>query len=255
MEGVVVEKSKMGEIVYLLYCKKESVNNPLVIICHGWGNDKYEGSNLALNLALQGYSVICFDADKHGERDDGNAQNVSSHSSFIKRMTGVIKQNSDDINTLIEYYQEDIRIDRSRIAVVGISMGAMSTFYSLTQNQLIKVAVPILGSPDFVGLEKFALEADSVNKILSDDEELAIRHMAEIDPCLYLIENESRPMLIINGEKDDWVPANFAKDFYEKMKSKYDKNNTEIEFNLADESHYFSNDMRDHTIKWLNKNL
>ncbi|WP_412767912.1 alpha/beta hydrolase family protein, partial [Vibrio anguillarum] len=104
-------------------------------------------------------------------------------------------------------------------------MGAMSTFYSLTQNQLIKVAVPILGSPDFVGLEKFALQADSVNKILSHDEKLAIRHMAEIDPCLYLIENETRPMLIINGEKDDWVPANFAKDFYEKVKSRYDKNN------------------------------
>src|SRR5690606_9604230 len=136
---------------------------------------------------------------KPGERDDGKAQNVSSDSRFIKRMTGVIKQNSDDINTLIDHYQEEILIDRSTIAVVGISMGAMSTFYSLTQHQLIKVAVPILGSPDFVGLEKFALQADSVNKILSHDEKLAIRHMAEIDPCLYLIENETRPMLIING--------------------------------------------------------
>ncbi|MGT0149166.1 hypothetical protein ACT691_03500 [Vibrio metschnikovii] len=68
--------------------------------------------------------------DKHGERDDGNAQNISSHSSFIKRMTGIIKQNSDDINTLIDHYHKDIRIDRSRIAVVGISIGAMSTFYS-----------------------------------------------------------------------------------------------------------------------------
>lgn len=255
MEGVVVEKSKIGEIVSLLYCKKESVNNPLVIICHGWSNDKYEGSNLALKLALQGYAVICFDADKHGERDDGNALDVGSHSDFAKTMTGVIKQNSDDINTLIEYYQEDTRIDPSRVAVVGISMGAMSTFYSLTKNERIKVAVPIIGSPDFVGLEKFVLEADSVNKALSDDEKLAIRYMAEIDPYLYLIENESRPMLIINGEKDDWVPASFSKGFYEKMKSKYDKNNTEIEFSLVDESHYFSNDMRDHAIQWLNKNL
>lgn len=255
MEGVVVEKSKIGEIAYLFYCKKESVNQPLVIICHGWDNDKYEGSNLALNLSLQGYSVICFDADKHGERHDGNAQNFSCHSDFIKRMTGVIKQNSADINTLVDHYQEDIRIDPSRIAVVGISMGAMSTFYSLTKNKHIKVAVPIIGSPDFVGLEKYALEADSVNKILSEDEKLAIKYMAEIDPCLYLIENETRPMLIINGEKDDWVPANFAKGFYEKIKSKYARNNIEIEFILADESHYFSNDMRDHTIKWLNENL
>lgn len=58
MEGVVVEKSKMGEIVYLLYCKKESVNNPLVIICHGWNNDKYEGSNLALKFSSSG--LLCY---------------------------------------------------------------------------------------------------------------------------------------------------------------------------------------------------
>ncbi|MDA0120407.1 alpha/beta hydrolase family protein [Vibrio sp. T11.5] len=255
MQDVLVEKSHIGEIVYLLYAQKESVNNPLVIICHGWNNDKYEGSNLALNLALQGYSVICFDADKHGERDDGNAQNVTTHSDFSKRMVGVIKQNSDDIHTLIEHYQEDSRIDPSRIAVVGISMGAMSTFYSLAQNKRIKVAVPVLGSPDFVGLEKFALETDSVKKPLGDDEKLAIQYMADIDPCLYLIENEHRPMLIINGAKDDWVPANFAQNFYEKLKTRYANNNTEIEFKLADESHYFSNHMRDHTIKWLKKNL
>ena len=255
MEGVFVEKVDLGEIVHLLYSNKELLKSPLVIICHGWNNDKYEGSNLALNLALQGYSVICFDSDSHGERNDGNAQSMGSHSRFIKRVTQVIKQNANDIDTLIKHYQEDIRIDPSRIALVGISVGAMSTFYSLTQNNQIKVAVPILGSPDFVGLEKFALKADSDNKTFNEDEKLAIRYMKEIDPCLYLLENESRPMLIINGERDDWVPAKFAKDFFETVKSKYDKNNTEIAFNLADESHYFSNDMRDHTICWLNKHL
>ncbi|WP_435247050.1 alpha/beta hydrolase family protein [Vibrio sp. nBUS_14] len=177
---------------------------------------------------------------------DSRYKLVTAHSSIIR-----FKAPLNDAQQL----QEDIRIDPSRIALVGISMGALSTFYSLTQNNQIKVAVPILGSPDFVGLEKFALKADSDNKTFNEDEKLAIRYMKEIDPCLYLLENESRPMLIINGERDDWVPAKFAKDFFEKVKSKYDKNNTEIAFNLADESHYFSNDMRDHTICWLNKHL
>ncbi|MCG9552573.1 prolyl oligopeptidase family serine peptidase [Vibrio sp. Isolate31] len=255
MEGVLVEKVDLGEIVHLLYSNKEWVKSPLVIICHGWNNDKYEGSNLVLNLALQGYSVICFDSDSHGERNDGNAQSMDSHSRFIKRVTQVIKQNANDIDTLIKHYQEDIRIDPSRIALVGISMGAMSTFYSLTQNNQIKAAVPILGSPDFVGLEMFALEAGSASKVLSDDEKRAIQYMAEIDPYLHLVNNESRAMLLINGRKDDWVPSNFAEKFYKSVRSKYGNANTEIEFYLADESHYFPNDMRDHTIRWLNKHL
>lgn len=239
----------------MLYCKKESTNKPLVIISHGAGNDKYEGSNLALNLALQDYCVICFDADKHGERNDGSAKSVSSHSSFTEIMTSVIKQNANDINALVNHCKKDDRIDQSRIAMLGISMGAMSIFYTLTKNKDIKVAVPIIGSPDFVGLEKYALEANSANKVLSEDEKLGIKYMEEIDPYLYLIESENRPMLIMNGEKDDWVPANFSKRFYDKVKGRYEKNNTQIEFFLSNESHYFSNGMRDHTIKWLNKNL
>ena len=47
MEGVFVEKVDLGEIVHLLYSNKELLKSPLVIICHGWNNDKYEGSNLA----------------------------------------------------------------------------------------------------------------------------------------------------------------------------------------------------------------
>lgn len=255
MEEVIVEKSKLGEIVYLFYCKKESINKPLVIISHGAGNDKYEGSNLALNLALQGYCVICFDADKHGERDDGSTQNASSHSSFTKIMAHVIKQSSEDIKLLINSCKLDDRVDQSRIALVGISMGAMSTFYTLTKNQDIKVAIPIIGSPDFVGLEKYALEANSANKVLSQDEKIGIKYMKDIDPYLYLIKNENRPMLIMNGEKDDWVPANFSEGFYDKIRQKYEQNNTQLDFFLSDESHYFSNGMRDHTIKWLNENL
>ncbi|WP_188047584.1 alpha/beta hydrolase family protein [Vibrio vulnificus] len=255
MEEIIVERSKLGEIVYLFYCKKESINEPLVIIAHGAGNDKYEGSNLALNLALQGYCVMCFDAFEHGERYDSSAQNTSSHSSFNKSAAHVIKQSSDDIKLLINSYKLDDRVDQSRIALVGISMGAMSTFYTLTKNQDIKVAISILGSPDFVGLEMYTLEDNSTKKVLSQDEKNGIKYMEDIDPYLYLIRNENRPMLIINGEKDDWVPAHFSEGFYKKIRAKYEKNNTQLDFFLYDESHYFSNDMRDHTIKWLNENL
>lgn len=255
MEKITVEKNNLGEIIYLFFCEKESINKPLVIIAHGAGNDKYEGSNLALNLAIQGYCVICFDADKHGERDDGSAKNASGYSSFTKIMAHVIKQSSDDISQLINNHQSDDRVDQSRIALVGISMGAMSTFYTLTKNQDIKVAVPIIGSPDFLGLERYTLEANSNSKVLSEDEKVGIKYMKDINPYSYLIENEKRPMLIMNGEKDDWVPAGFSKAFYDEVKKKYELNQTKIDFFLSDESHYFSNDMRDHAIKWLNENL
>jgi len=204
----------------------------------------------ALKLAFNNFNVVCFDSVLHGERNELQAQEFRNLS-FFEEMKYVIQSNLKDFGKLLAHLKSDERVDDSRVGLVGISLGALSAFYSLSQSSEICAIVSMLGSPNFSGLEQYTSKAMDEN----GDSNIPTQVLFEIDPYRKLLKNEIRPMLLINGKNDDWIPSRFSESFYNQIKSRYEGSNLTIELFLSDEGHFVSNEMRERTVSWLQSNL
>ena len=255
MRKIIIEENVVEDIPYMLFYKADFKKIPLVIIAHGFNNNKYEGSDLAIRLAENGIGAITFDLYKQGQRYDGFLENVTCDAEFGYQIFNILKESYNDIKKLINLFKNDSRIDGNRLGLAGISLGAKLCYYSLANNKDIKVAVPILGSPKFKESLIYSMEKENESDFIDTEEKELLEFVKKMDPYEYLVQNESRELLIINASKDDDVPAKFAIDFYDEIQSKYKENNTAIELFVADEFHYVSNEMKDKTIDWFKKYL
>ena len=53
-----------------------------------------------------------------------------------------------DMQSIVEYYDNDRRVDTSRVDITGLSQGGYVSFTTLSKTDRITVAAPIVGSPD-----------------------------------------------------------------------------------------------------------
>ncbi|QNO14268.1 alpha/beta hydrolase [Alkalicella caledoniensis] len=255
MKRIITEISKIKDIPYMIFYKEDGKKLPLVIICHGFNCDKYTSATMAIKLAEKGFCAITFDSSKHGERYDGFLDNITCDADFGTALYSIIRDTYTDISIIVNGMSNDPRIDTSKIGLTGGSMGAMATYYALTKSRDIKVAVPIIGTPDFVSSLMYGMEKEDECQFASPEEKKVLEFVKELDPYQHLIENENRPLLIINASKDDDVPPQRSIDFYNEIKVRYEKEGIPIEQFIADEFHFMSQEMIDKAVDWFEKYL
>ncbi|QVK18375.1 alpha/beta hydrolase [Mycoplasmatota bacterium] len=255
MKKVKIELNKHLDIPYLLYYLENSKNCPLVIMGHGFNNDKYEGSDIAIKLASKEVCVLSFDLYKQGERYDGFLDKVKSDAEFGYTLFNIIKKSNEDLLKLIDFFKQDDKVDASKIGMLGFSLGANLCFYSFANNKDLKFAVPILGSPDFTNLLIYSMEKENESDFKTQEEIKLLEFIKGIDPYDNLVQNENRHLFIINGTKDDDVPSRFSENFYQEIKKRYDLNDSKVELLITDDNHYVSNEMKDNAIEWIINNI
>ena len=253
MQKIITEINTIEEIPYMLFYQEGAQNLPLVLINHGFNNDKYEGAHLALKLAGKGFCVITYDLHKHGERYNGFLENITCDADFGYALFNIIKSSYNDLEKIIKHFKSDVRIDLKRIGITGFSMGGILCFYALAHNPTIKVAVPILGSPDFTKQLLYSMEKENESHFNTEKEIKLLQFVKGMNPYQQLVENENRPLLMINASKDEDIPARHSVDFYNTIKHRYDGVISSIEMFVADEFHYVSNDMLDKAVQWFER--
>ncbi len=142
---------------------------PLVLLLHGWSGSKedwYKDENISSGGVMRkallnaGYATLALDASTHGERsheidyqhvnpfNDPKAPPRRNYFSFAEITVQTIK----DYRRSLDYMAQRDDIDMQRIGLVGYSMGGMDSFYLLSVEPRIKVAVacvPPLVSPGY----------------------------------------------------------------------------------------------------------
>lgn len=247
--NIITEVNRIANIPSLLFYEESSRKNPLVLIVHGFNNDKYEGTKIALKLAQKGFSVLCFDIDKHGDRYEGFMERIDSDVSFGNALFTILENTSNDIDNLIKAVGGHMSVDSSRIGLIGISHGANICNYYISKNDIAS-CVSMLGSPNFIDLMVYAMEKESVDDFVTAEESKMLDFVGKLNPYERLKVCKT-PLFLINASKDDNVPFVFSETLYKECSESSD-----IEFELEDEYHFVSNSMIDKAIKWtINKML
>jgi dipeptidyl aminopeptidase/acylaminoacyl peptidase len=178
---------------------------PAIIYAHGSGNDQRSGLYLVPLLHQAGYHILLFSFRNHGRSEhrgigltygDGESQDVDAAVRFLREAKGI-----------------------ARIGVIGYSIGAASAILSAARNPSIGAVVAIApytctpelwsGSrPKFIPpfVSTIALWLASRWKGFSDAETCPVKVVRQIAP---------RPLLLIHGTQDRYIPYSHSQRLFE----------------------------------------
>ncbi len=138
---------------------KAGTNPPPLVLClHGWSGSKedwYQDTNyingglMRKALLGAGYAILALDAPTHGERsheidyqsvnafDDKKAPARRNYFTYAEIAIQTVK----DYRRALDFLAERGDVDTNRVGLVGYSMGGMDSFYLLSVEPRIRVAV------------------------------------------------------------------------------------------------------------------
>jgi dienelactone hydrolase len=137
------------------YYKKGNRAMPVVIFLHGLGGNKEQDENRLRALAGKGFFVLAIDAYLHGERKvpgifapGKNMGNLGEDYSIWVHQSAV-SHTARDVSKIIDTLSARADVDRSRIGVIGISMGSSTCMVLAWREPRISVVVGLIGAVDF----------------------------------------------------------------------------------------------------------
>ncbi len=191
-EKVVFRVRDSWVVGYLGIPKTGSAPYPCVLALHPlttnkliwWEDGDYaDGAKLTKALLNAGVAVFTPDAQYHGERMSSNGFEPPGVMVFEKRSRDMFVQTVVESRRAIDYLETRPEIDKSRVGVIGYSMGGMETFAVTALDTRVKVAVAC-ATPDY------------------PDPVVAPRNFAR--------GLKDRPFLMLTGRNDPVCPAEQA---------------------------------------------
>lgn len=168
---------------------------PVVFVQHGYGDSKevdYVQWPTAF-LVQRGYAVMSIDAQYHGERKQENRpQELFAAGSFGMRDAFV--QTVVDLRRALDLLEKREDVDGRRIGYLGMSMGAMLGAVFCGVEDRVDAVCLVVGGGDLARFARGKLGP------------AALENLKIIDPVYYAGMISPRPLLMINGRKDDKIP-------------------------------------------------
>ncbi len=214
----------------------------LVFVQHGYLSNKERGGDyLAIPLARLGYFVVCVDAYKHGERKEEPFIDAPDFEKLQEVML-VITKTALDIKKL----HEEFYTDYPTFDMIGVSLGGMVAYYLATETTKINKLIPVISTPDFLDKAIHAIHDAGLREeeVLTPKNRNYIEGVNPVNRMDKLVYEE---LLMLCGTRDNVVPMQASKDWYDIYKS--DK----ITFKTYDASHNVTRIMQADIYEFLQK--
>jgi len=211
----------------------ESGRQPVVIVLHGTGGTKEGQIPVLRQLVKAGFAAVAIDGRYHGARSRAGSGSLEYQQAMLATFrTGrehpFLYDTVWDVMRLIDYLETTDWADSTRIGLIGFSKGGMETYLAAAVDPRIRVAVPCIGVQSFawaLGHDAWQSRAGTFQSALNSaarDENLAgppgaefLRHFydkvapgvySDFDGPVMLPLIAPRPLLTINGDRDDRTP-------------------------------------------------
>lgn len=136
---------------------------PVVLWCHGFRADALAHAGELERCADRGLLAVGIDAPEHGARrsDDLATRVAAAPMGGLPVMLDIAMRAAAELPALIDGLAAAFPVDRARVALVGISMGAFEAYHALATRVPLRSVVAVLGAPEWPQAQSphLALEA------------------------------------------------------------------------------------------------
>jgi dienelactone hydrolase len=274
-------QSEPGQRVAMLVVRAKggAARRPAVLVLHGTRGRK-EGMESWLNeLANRGFVACATDARWHGELARGDYEDAIIQSYRTGKGHPWLYETVTDTIRAIDYLQTRPDVDGARIGMIGISMGGMNTWLTAAADPRVKVAIPCIGVTSFgyqvehaqhqarcATLPRFhqvvaeALGESQITPRVAKEawDKVLPGITGRFDCPAMLTAIAPRPLLILNGEKDERCPLEGVRKCYAAAETAYQSANAadHLKLNVAPNTGHQVTDAQkalalDWFVRWL----
>lgn len=226
---------------------------PVVLAYHGFTSCKETLDDLGLisGLVERGFACVSVDAVGHGRRKDNSIETMDEPWKTFA-LFDIVNKSAEEIGKLLDGLSGNPRLDVSRVAVTGISMGGFIAFAAAGLHERIGLVAAIIGCPCF---EEFLMHELRNRGISPSDFTSAIENVRKMDPCDKLPSFVPRPMMILNGTHDTDVPSQFSQGFYDMMQPHYSHRADLLQLKLYETDHWHIEMMIPDAVDFISRNF
>ena len=177
-----------------------------VILMHGLRVSGEAHAREARWLAEGGMTVVCPDAPHHGARRSPvldampDALTLPGHRVLLR----ILREARDELPALVDHL---LAAGHRRVAIAGISMGAFVALAAAAVTPRACAIASVLGTPDWTPRDG----------VVPDDLSDAVRESPHLHPEAF----PPRPLLLLNGGRDDNVRPAAARALAERLRPLY----------------------------------
>mgnify|MGYP001352773262 CR=1 FL=1 len=199
--------SNNGERVAAYYYVPARGKKPLpcVIVLHGSGGSKKDFEVIYEYFVTRGFAVLAPDTAFHGDRQ---IESFDVFGADWYQYRNMIVQTVVDLQRGVDWLNTRSEIHPDRIGYFGISQGSFIGSVFCAIEKRIRAVILMIGGADYdVILRHSEVPNVSVMRNLGDDAQLdeVARTLQPIDPKNYVGAISPRPVLLMNGEKDQLI--------------------------------------------------
>lgn len=174
----------------------EGARRPAALVVHGWGGSAADMAPLAGPLLAAGLHVLLLDARCHGRSDDDE---------FVS-----MPRFAEDVDSGLTWLRRRDDVDRSRLLLVGHSVGAGACLLAASRDSSVAAVVSI-ASMAHPGVFMSRVLGERLPRPLTA---LALRyvertigHRFETFAPVRTIDRVAAPVLLLHGDEDATVPV------------------------------------------------
>jgi pimeloyl-ACP methyl ester carboxylesterase len=193
---------------------------PVLLLIHGLGGRKEDMLPVALLAAQDGYASLLIDLPGMGDRKSVVLPQFASLTAFTTYVDSYLTQAVDDLGVGIDYLSWMPELDRSRVAVLGLSLGSFVATDLAAVDPRVRLVMLISsggGLGDILEFQKqaFTSAAKTNDALLAQTDAATLdQSLADVDPLTYIPRIAPRPLLMLNGTADQIIPPSAAERLY-----------------------------------------
>ncbi len=271
---ILMETATAAGIPILLTVPDGAQRCPLVFYIPGYGLGKESGLSLAYKLAQAGCACAAIDPLWHGERFDrrlfdaaegalGGIYPPATGMDIARTFYTVIGQCLDDVRALLAHYAGDARLDVTRCAVTGPSMGGYASYLIFANLPQMLAAAPMIGIPTFLRrwtdlLYETAHSNPDWEAALAQVQEQTAQQtaiIAALDPADMLLTAAPRALLLMNCDFDSDQPKHYAIEFHRQLRVAYAAHPDRLRLAIYPTGHNVTPAMEADAVAWFTNHL
>lgn len=250
------DKFDLYGVLHLPYRMSDKKPVPAVVFCHGFTGTKVEAHRMFVKMArlFEKHRIASLRFDFRGCGDS---------SGYFSEMT--VMGEVEDARNAVDFLCLQPGVDRNRIGLIGLSLGAVSASYVAGRDHRISTlglwapAADLMEEAEHIRTQKEIklirrLKAVDYYGLLLGRE--FVDEIPKIDP-VKAVRKYRGPAIIIHGTNDESVPLNHSERYYEALKNKrYPVERHLIEgANHVFESYVWEREVINRTLRFFAKNL